>query len=522
MKSEELLDAIGDAKDEYVSDAYHARKGKMPRWAKWTSAIAACLCLVIGGGIYVLNHIVANAGGGGDTDLTYMCYAGPVLPMTIQGDVEGITAQRHVNFDFTPYISVKRSYEDNGETHTYDYSQSESIITDSYILKNETEKDQMLTLLYPFIGDMRNWDFYPTITVNGLTVEMVMHPGPYSGGFEGAWGAKNQQTGSVNIKAIDSFEGYAALLADDSYKNAAFDEFPLLEQSVTVYRLSDYVYSATTEDVNPSLCMEFYVDYAKTTVLSYGMNGGSVNAETGYCARMIGDIVYKPNAREEFQHPDDGYVILVGEDLESYTIQGYRDMGCEDGEELDDLGCTVTRYETTLGEIIRELMADYLRDDFGAEESQTSFQTPTLEMYCGLSAELLTTYGVLGDTPVERYDFGMLEDVFSSVKCDSRIIYLSFDVTIPAGESVTIEATMRKDASVDFVGKDAGKDGYDMATQLGSNLTFTEQTASISGYNAIEIVGQNFGFDLGNGITEVTLDRNELHYWLAVQKVQIG
>ena len=60
-----------------------------------------------------------------------------------------------------------------------------------------------------------------------------------------------------------------------------------------------------------------------------------------------------------------------------------------------------------------------------------------------------------------------------------------------------------------------------MATTLGSNLTFTEQTASISGYDEIEIISQNFGFDLPGGIIEVVLDSNQDHYWMEIQKVHI-
>ena len=41
MKSDELLDAIGEAKDEYVHDVRNGKVKKMPGWAKWTSAIAA-------------------------------------------------------------------------------------------------------------------------------------------------------------------------------------------------------------------------------------------------------------------------------------------------------------------------------------------------------------------------------------------------------------------------------------------------------------------------------------------------
>ena len=49
--------------------------------------------------------------------------------------------------------------------------------------------------------------------------------------------------------------------------------------------------------------------------------------------------------------------------------------------------------------------------------------------------------------------------------------------------------------------------GYDMVTGLGSNLIFTRQTASLEDRGQIEIVRQNFGFDIENGVNEVELDR---------------
>ncbi len=159
---------------------------------------------------------------------------------------------------------------------------------------------------------------------------------------------------------------------------------------------------------------------------------------------------YRPNASPEHQHPDDGYIILLGEDLEEYTLQGYRDGGCDPGEELHDLSCTITRYETTLGELLAQLMPDYLKemirqlegDHFGVTPPQG---IPSNELYLGLAAELLESYGQIGTTPVERYDTGMLEDIFSAVYTNGRVIYFSFDVTIPAGESVSVEAVLHDD-----------------------------------------------------------------------------
>ena len=58
-----------------------------------------------------------------------------------------------------------------------------------------------------------------------------------------------------------------------------------------------------------------------------------------------------------------------------------------------------------------------------------------------------------------------------------------------------------------------------MVTGLGSNLIFTGQTASLEDRGQIEIVRQNFGFDIENGIDEVELDMEEPHYYLEVRAI---
>ena len=96
---------------------------------------------------------------------------------------------------------------------------------------------------------------------------------------------------------------------------------------------------------------------------------------------------------------------------------------------------------------------------------------------------------------------------------------MSFDVVIPANGSIRVDAAMRKDASFDFVGEGTDRNGYDMVTQLGSALKFSEQTASVSNTQFIEIVYQNFGFDLENEIVQVELDLNEPHYYMEIRKI---
>ncbi len=48
-------------------------------------------------------------------------------------------------------------------------------------------------------------------------------------------------------------------------------------------------------------------------------------------------------------------LIAVGGALEDYTLQGYRDGGCDPGGELDGVSAAVTRYESTLREVLNAL-----------------------------------------------------------------------------------------------------------------------------------------------------------------------
>ena len=152
-----------------------------------------------------------------------------------------------------------------------------------------------------------------------------------------------------------------------------------------------------------------------------------------------------------------------------------------------------------------------------AIEGATVADAAERELLYAVAADLLCSYGALSDAPAGRYSFGMLEDVFEAYSVQ-RIIYQSFAVTVPAHGSVRVTAAMRKEASYDFTGAEQNADGYDLATQLGSVLRFTEQRASVSSVDAVDILGGNFGFDPAQGVTEVVLDDAVPHYWMQVQK----
>lgn len=83
MKTNDLLDLIGEANDEYIHDAKAnggAKIVRFPNWAKWSSAIAACLCIVLLGGMglssyfrsYVESHNIELYS---DTEYSYTLYS---------------------------------------------------------------------------------------------------------------------------------------------------------------------------------------------------------------------------------------------------------------------------------------------------------------------------------------------------------------------------------------------------------------------------------------------------------------
>lgn len=509
MKAEELLELIGEAPDGEIEGARQGRKGT-PRWVKW-GALAACAVAVVGlgtlGALVLRNLGGASAGGSGGADLTYMSYTGPVFPLTVRGDAQGVAAQRAVELDFAPYTPVTEEWTDEatGEKHTYEVCDHEVAVSDRYTLTNPTDKAVALTLLYPYAGALsREEQYRPALTVDGAAVQTDRQAGPYAGGFMGAWGGDDMENGSVNLRHFDRFECYQALLGDSTaYQDSAFDPFPDLDAvPVTVYRLHDYRYTADESAPNPSLRFSFTADPEKTRVLTYGFNGSSDDWDRGEFIRVVSGIEIRPQASPEMAYPQDAYVILVGEDLESYTLRGYKTGGFDSGDTLDDLGCSVSRDTSTLGEMLRQFIREW--DDVDTE------------LLYNLAAELMMDYGPLSSAGKERYSNGMLEDILSEAHNDNRVFYETFSVTIPAGGSVTVEASYRQEASMDFVGRDKNRDGYDLATTLGSNLIFTGETAAVRNTQYVEIVAQNFGFDVENGVTQVELDLTEPQYWLQV------
>lgn len=494
MNGHELLEKLGLVDETYVTEA-DKKPAAFRRWG----GIAAVVCLVVALGI-ILPQLGGRTGpGSGDSSgytgheaTEFMRYEGPVLPLTVWDETD-LTAERDLTLDFSPYS--------DGAVTPYHCMR----IKDSYVLTNPTDGEVVAMVSYPVIGSFREAEAVD-ITVGGQTVETLLQAGMYSGDFRGA----GYETTSMNLSDITSWEGYRDLLQDGSYMAEVRTQTPTLDAPVTVYEITDISHNAPEDATNPTLNFTFTLP-KDSIVLSYGFNGGRHGPDGG------------PNERH-FSIPKDfntdygkpKYLIFLGEDIDGYTMQGYSDGSCEAGKEIA-AEATVTRYETTLGEILDEcagLFYDGLDEEYLSPDVTEALYLDQVRRY-------FTLYGVTGTEAKERYQFGSLEDIIGETVYHKRVLYYTFPVTVGAGDSVTVEAATVKRPSYDFDctgSPNAGIDGYDMVTQLGSPLTFTGQSAAIENYDHIDIVRQNFGFDVAGGVTKVDLDMAQEHYYIEVRE----
>ena len=502
MKEKKIFDALTQVCEDYIEEAKTTKlKKQSVGWKKWV-AIAACAVVLLGGsGALVLQNLLpfggstAGSGAGYAGGSIFMSYAGPVFPLTLRESDNTITATRNITYDFA--LPSEDSLRVWGST-----------VEDSYQLNNPSAKEKTVTAIYPFAGNFNELQkLMPTIRVDGQQVSPTLYAGDYSGGFRGTYGANNPN-GSLNILQLNSWEGYKALLEDGSYQHNAFSPYSALSQQVTVYTFTDF--EAPEEYHAATQAISFTIDPDKTTILKYGFNGGETGKK-GF--RRYSYFVPK----HEHLRSKTKLLIVIGDDISDYSLQGYKNGACKKGNELDGVSVTVTRSEKVLSDVVSSLIDEYFKH-YGDGRMVPVSQ----EMFLGSFSAFLYQHNLLSESVSDRYAFGMLEDMIGETGSLQRVFYLEFEIIIPASESVSVVSTMHKKPSYDFAcsgSNNVGVQGYDMVSRLGSNLNFNKLTAALTSTERIEIVRQNYGFDLQQGRTKVEIDPAKEHYYLEIRPV---
>lgn len=534
MSAEQIFRALGLIDESLIDEALPGQRRPF-RWRLPAACLAACLAVVLGlgwlatGGFQGFGSSAPSGGdgasggsvmtgsegpssdpGGGysgiDDGTVFMSYAGPVLPLTTAESCE-LTAIRTVTWDFAPGTSQDGSPQQWGAS-----------VMDAYELTNPSDADVTVTALYPFAGNFQELSkLRPVVSVDGQPVETTLYAGAYSGGFQSTFGAELPDT--MNLDTLDSWREYQALLESGDYLARALAEHPVVDVPVTVYQFTDFAaphekYQAATQAVS------FTIDENATQIFSYGFNGMDSDGDFRRYSYFV------PDGRR--RESDTKMLIVFGEDIGGYELQGYQNGGCSRGEEIEGVFCTVTRTETTFDAVLDQLCRAYadVYTDGLAVDLSNPFDAVSFEMYRGAVSELLTQYGLLSGAPMDRYSEGRLDDILSETLSHDRVLYLAFPVTVPAGGSVRVDSRFWKEPSYDFQcsgSENAGLQGFDMVTTLGSTLTFTRQFAALVNINGVEIAGQNYGFELfddpqsGRRADVVELDLTMEHYYLEVR-----
>jgi hypothetical protein len=536
MKNHELLDAVGGINPKHIATAEKLGKvGQKQIW-KRTALVAACLCLVFAA-VQILPHILGGRSGSGsqagehlsaDGSSIFMSYEGPVLPLILspEEDQASLFADRVITYDFYLVQQIPEGEKPN---------LGSVLVKDQYKVKNTGDR-RSIKLLYPFVSSADELFLTaPRVLKDGEPVESRLYCGDFTGDFVPA-GADQGSGETLNTEDLRDWQRYQNLLGTTAYLEQAQAAGRDLSQiPVTVYEFKKSYYPENLNDADhPTLVAGLLIDRAKTRILNLGFDG--------FLFREDGRMYYQysmPQEGEPAYTDDRHYLILVGEDTQSFTIETQRSGGWDPYEEgnevgrndLEGAGVQVERLEMSLDEALDlalpHLYALYEERVEAAAADYKSWQPASwreaenslisYEDFKRLYARDIFQYGILSENPVMRYDEGSLESL--DTRNAQRIFFAAFELEAEAGEELNLDVETYKKGSMDFYGKrhNAGAYGYDLLNDVSHALATQTTQAEIIDYGAVEIVRQNFGFDLENDVKAVQLSDEIPHYYMEVQ-----
>lgn len=536
-KAEKIYDGVTEIRDDIVEQAENYKFRKSPMRLIKPFGIAASICLAVGIGIHLASNIdlqndhgygedVPPCGGdglvtaapgaadgtvaGGDNYFWIERYKPPVMPLTAAGDCDGITAERELTYEMTSG-NLPGNLADAGDRRYMGVFTA----VDGYMLTNTTDSDKTVTLMYPFrcaLNDLEGaqtesvWGVnYPTITVNGSEIKAEFVAGGYSGAFSSA--AYPAQSDSSNLDDFHSYDEYIGLLGDGTYLQNALAAAPTFDEPVIVYRVHDYGDSVGTTGA-AAIALSYKLGNS-TRITSFGFNGYSENSSFRTDSFFL---------RDGQLYTGDRFIVVRGDDISDVTLNGYPNGFCEPGTEVAQIYGEVERLEMTYGELLPRIILASVEKDWNCSGAYESYKKGLLseKTLCDSVIKYLSRYGAYSDRPIERYmGLGDLQfQIEDAVRCE-RIMYSAFDVTIPAGGSVSVAAKLTREAYMD-VDRNTGDITYslEMFPTLGSTLDISSQSVDVIGLPDVDITDGNIGTNVKDGKIHTDIDSKEKIYYL--------
>lgn len=471
----------------------------------------------------------ANPSGGGGF-LMMRGYNPPVMPLTAEGDTSGITAERNITFDLTD----TKIYADlNDAWKMGEYGRMSTVdevgiieVNDSYTLTNTTDGDKTISLMYPFESGLdflegdpfASTDYIgtkiPTVTIDGKAAKTGLVAGDFSGYFSSA--AYPAGDDKSNLNEFYSYENFIDLLADGSYLKEALEAPKTIGEKVVVYRIHDYgttLERGKTRD-GLTLAVSYKLD-DNVHVTTQGFNGMMQNDGS----RM--DFFNLPMDGWDGEYFGDRFITVHGGDIKDIEIRGYIKIpdpfGNAEGEESSEIYGEIERIEKTVDDDLLNGFITEISTNVNLRGAYASYKNGVLTDDVIYSAILkyMCKYGEYSDKPIERYAGGRMESQISDAVLCERIMYATFDVTVPAGGSVTVNAKHRRYADMNELDEDGHADyGLYMYTTLGSTLDISSQSVDVIGLPDVDITEGNIGTDVKDGKIHTDIDSKEKMYYL--------
>ena len=499
-RSERLFAALTQISDRHIEEAAQPPEKQAHPWRKWGTA-AACVTLIavtasifphLGGCGASMGDSAAPEAEEGYTE--FLSYAGPILPLTLETPNDALTAERTVTLDFAPWVP---RWEEEGDLSIFPEGgrwrwEEDLLVEDSYLLTNTGTTPQTVTVQLPFVSSLEGLQVdAPMLEAEGQSLSTELLAGKPAPAYDYTdWQdcADQLSDGTVRQKAA------TPLLADQHVP-------------VTVYAFTEpWAEKQDAKRVpNPTVQVRFDLDFEKTQVLTYGFDGGSNNWEEGRMCREFSI----PDGRRP-REPEARLLLIFGEPVRNLETSCHSTGGSDpDTPILEEAGVTVTRHDANLMNVLWWLLEDWdwqwpLGEDLDADT-----------LYRLLLQQLDMDFS-RGPEEINRRG-GMLEDSLMQLHSAQRVLWTTAQLTIPAGETLTLTAHSRKEPSYNYGGTgDTARKGYDLLPWLDTSLTFTGQTAVLNTRDRVEPVDQNFGFDPAGGVNAVSLSPEVEHYYLEV------
>lgn len=404
------------------------------------------------------NGTADSADGQAQLPVRYGAYSGPVFALTATGDTQKLTAARSLKADILTEESSAGM-------------QPLLQITDTYQIKNTSDRDKTVQILYPFTGVL-NQAQEPDGDI--LTVSGQEHPKQVSYSF-GASIAEYQN--------LESFQQALDGEAMKDYQEQALEKEADWGREVTVYTFT------MEKEENTAPCVAgITVRGAGADVLTFGFDHSFEREEDTayYCFFAPGEL-------------EQAYLIVTGE-MEGEPETGfYTNLDCD--EKAEGMPYQMQRQKMAYTDALRLCSGAAARQM--EQDYESGIYDASLPEYMDADAAnraltMISEEEDFYDTLTKRYGTTELQEIFERIFGETRIVYAMTAVTVPAGKTVKVTARSQKQQEnghyiLGSGPQDTEEFRYDFLSAGQSRLKIKKTAFRLKAEEAWQLAGQNMG-----------------------------